>query len=283
LASIRLGQSLRSFPRLTPAHFASPGLCCAKPLFGLAKRRKQPERYVQWGLKLVENILVQIKNIDNVLKTVYNILDHRGDKIMSYTKMNIEIGKYLKENNLPWRGKSSDTKEETERRINAYNKGRNYIFNKWLKEKKYKELISVVHQGWFNEEAIFVPLAKYFIKEKELDWLKYLCERTVRLKIENVLSSLKFIQEDYPNRKTFEILEEINLFDFEEYKNGKAFNHIGELKRHYIEMLNKFDQYIVFLEQMNCYEYFEQIKELKNKSENLTIKSSDLKIIKIKL
>jgi hypothetical protein len=27
------------FPRLIPAHFASPGLCCAKPLFGLAKRR----------------------------------------------------------------------------------------------------------------------------------------------------------------------------------------------------------------------------------------------------
>jgi hypothetical protein len=26
LASVRLGQSLRSFPRLTPAHFASPGL-----------------------------------------------------------------------------------------------------------------------------------------------------------------------------------------------------------------------------------------------------------------
>jgi hypothetical protein len=26
LAFVRLGQSLRSFPRLTPAHFASPGL-----------------------------------------------------------------------------------------------------------------------------------------------------------------------------------------------------------------------------------------------------------------
>ncbi|MDR2552549.1 MAG: D-lyxose/D-mannose family sugar isomerase [Treponema sp.] len=36
-----------SFPRLTPAHFASPGLCFAKPLSGLAKRRKQPERYIR--------------------------------------------------------------------------------------------------------------------------------------------------------------------------------------------------------------------------------------------
>jgi hypothetical protein len=29
--------------------FASPGLCYAKPLFGLAKRRIQPERYVQFA------------------------------------------------------------------------------------------------------------------------------------------------------------------------------------------------------------------------------------------
>jgi hypothetical protein len=51
LAYIRLGQSLRSFPRLTPAHFASPGHCFAVPLFGLAKRHIQPERYVQLAMK----------------------------------------------------------------------------------------------------------------------------------------------------------------------------------------------------------------------------------------
>jgi hypothetical protein len=28
---------------VAPAHFASPGLCFAKPLSGLAKRRKQPD------------------------------------------------------------------------------------------------------------------------------------------------------------------------------------------------------------------------------------------------
>jgi hypothetical protein len=40
------------FPRLIPAHFASPGLCFAKPLFGLAKRRKQPERYAKCRLEV---------------------------------------------------------------------------------------------------------------------------------------------------------------------------------------------------------------------------------------
>jgi hypothetical protein len=36
---------------IVPAHFAIPGLCYAKPLFGLAKRRIQPERYVQYQTK----------------------------------------------------------------------------------------------------------------------------------------------------------------------------------------------------------------------------------------
>jgi hypothetical protein len=31
----------------------------AKPLFGLSNRRKQPERYAQWGLKWLENIKIK--------------------------------------------------------------------------------------------------------------------------------------------------------------------------------------------------------------------------------
>jgi hypothetical protein len=33
-------------------------------LFGLAKRRKQPERYVPFALKFVGNILTKIKDYD---------------------------------------------------------------------------------------------------------------------------------------------------------------------------------------------------------------------------
>jgi hypothetical protein len=51
------------FPRLIPAHFASPGLCFAKPLSGLAKRRKQPERYAKFDLKMLKNTCQKIKYI----------------------------------------------------------------------------------------------------------------------------------------------------------------------------------------------------------------------------
>jgi hypothetical protein len=56
--SIRLGR-LR-LPRLIPPTFlqgCKPTVC----LFALQKRRIQPKRYVQLGLKFVENILTKIK------------------------------------------------------------------------------------------------------------------------------------------------------------------------------------------------------------------------------
>jgi hypothetical protein len=51
LASIRLGHSLRSFPRLIPAHLGGRSLL-RKALLCPPKRRKQPERYVPFFLKL---------------------------------------------------------------------------------------------------------------------------------------------------------------------------------------------------------------------------------------
>jgi hypothetical protein len=202
---------------------------------------------------------------------------------MSYTKMCKEIEKYLKENNLPWRGKSSDTKEETEKRLSAWDKGTGIIFDKWLEEKRYKELISVAHQGWFSEDKYLVPLAKYFVRTNEVDWLKYLCEKTVRYNIENVLSCLKFQLENYPNKNISEILLEIESFDLEKNAMEKIYNSTAELKKYYIKAMDKFKQYIEFLEQMNCDKYLEEIRKLQNKTKNMTIKLSDMKTIKMRL
>jgi hypothetical protein len=54
-ATFWLGHSATlHFHAKTPPHFCSPGLCYAKPLFGLQKRRKQPERYAQWRFNMVD-------------------------------------------------------------------------------------------------------------------------------------------------------------------------------------------------------------------------------------
>jgi hypothetical protein len=62
--------TLHSHASLHP-HFASPGLCYAKPSFGLAKRHIQPERYVQCALRLVKNIE---KMVDKIEYYKYNVI-----------------------------------------------------------------------------------------------------------------------------------------------------------------------------------------------------------------
>jgi hypothetical protein len=58
---------------VAPAHFASPGLCYAKPLYGLAKRRKQPERYAQFLPKLID---------ENKKQWYYNQKEHLWKTMM---------------------------------------------------------------------------------------------------------------------------------------------------------------------------------------------------------
>ena len=61
----RSARSLRSHASLHP-HFTSPGLCFAKPLFGLVKRR-QPRTLCEMWTKLNKellNLLTLINNID---------------------------------------------------------------------------------------------------------------------------------------------------------------------------------------------------------------------------
>jgi hypothetical protein len=74
-ASVRLGQSLRSFPRHTPAQFASPGLCYAKPLFGPAKHHIPPKRYVQYDQhQLIFSTYANVKGIcSGILFSIHSL------------------------------------------------------------------------------------------------------------------------------------------------------------------------------------------------------------------
>jgi hypothetical protein len=73
--SVRLGRSatLYSHGSLHP-HFCSPGLCCAKPLFGLQKRHKQPDvmrNGFQNFLLKITTILINLRKISkNIQKAL---------------------------------------------------------------------------------------------------------------------------------------------------------------------------------------------------------------------
>jgi hypothetical protein len=73
--------SLHSHATLHP-HFCSPGLCFAKPLFGLQKRRKQPERYAPFFENFI-NILTIYEKC-NMLKFIGGKYEKTNDIILLF-------------------------------------------------------------------------------------------------------------------------------------------------------------------------------------------------------
>ena len=199
---------------------------------------------------------------------------------MSYTKLDKEIEKYYKQNNMPFRYNAlTTTKEEQAEGLKRYNRVRDIIVKKWIDEKKYKELISCAHGRWFPYDEYTKPLAEYFIKENLIAHLKFLCEQEIRHKIEGVFSTVKDAYEHFPKLN----IEEILSFDLENYRNkGSYYNPVGEVMRWRANSLELLDRYIKLLKTTSEIEYLKMIENLREKVNLLTVKKSDLKHIKHK-
>ena len=204
---------------------------------------------------------------------------------MSYTKMNVEIVKYLKENNLPVTGKSTDTKEQTEYRIRSYYKGRDFVFEKWIEEKKYNELISCAHGGWFNAEEFLVPLAQHFVDENDLPHLRLLCERGIRFNLEDILKLMKYGQEDLsPGQDKKDLIADVlsSAVTPKNFENGFYANSVNSIVVWRGKALRKLDRYIGFLQQIESGEYLQAVKAIREKTVSLQIRKSDLNTLKYK-
>ncbi len=199
---------------------------------------------------------------------------------MSYTKLEKDIERYYKSLNRPFYYDASKTsKEEVEERAKEFRRVRDIIIERWKKEKKYKELISVAHGGWIVYDEFTKPLAEYFVKENELLCLKFLCEKEIRSTINATLSCVRSVKEDFPQMTKGEMIS----YDIEECKKNNAYFRIGELLRVRGKALLLLDNYLRFLKLTNDYDYLEIIEDFRDKVCNLTIKRSELKIISHKL
>ena len=195
---------------------------------------------------------------------------------LSYTKFSKEINKWLKDNNLPQHGKSSDTPEEKEKRLSAWKRGTKHIFNKWLSEKRYKELISCAHGGWYEESEFFLPLADFFVKEQELECLKILYERKIRFEIEDMMKLVKYEKNDG-------IIITSDMVQKSDIGNSESEISAEEIAKCRQRALDRLGNYIRYLERINMdSDYLEAVKIIKNKVIDLTVRKSDLKYIKNK-
>ena len=199
---------------------------------------------------------------------------------MSYTKFSKEVTKWLKDNDLPCYGTVYDSPEVTKARLDAWMRGSKEMLRKWISEKRYRELISCAHGGWYQDNVIFEPLAEHFAKNGLFDELRFLCERGIRFSVEDMLSTIKSEKDEH---ETLDI-ETIRSIDVPSYVSGRSYSHLGEIAKYRKRALDQIIRYAGYLEQIHApAEYLEQVNVLQESVSDLTIKTKDLKPFRFRL
>lgn len=199
---------------------------------------------------------------------------------LSYTLFSKEVTRWLKDNGLPWRGTAYDSDEVTQARLDAWQIGTKQIFEQWIIEKHYKELISCAHSGWYKDSVFFEPLAEHFVDNNLFEQLRFLCERGIRFEVENMLSVMRFEQEE---QHYIDILR-IKAFDLERYASSRGYDPLGEIAKYRRRALDKIIRYMTYLEGVNApSEYNKLVQELQESIIDLNVKKSNLKKFKYKL
>ena len=188
--------------------------------------------------------------------------------------------KWLKANGLPCYGTAYESPEETKARLDAWMRGSKEILRQWIAEKRYRELISCAHGGWYQDDAIFEPLAEHFVDGRLFDELRFLCERGIRFSVEDMLSAIKSEKEVHG---TLDI-ETIRNINVPSYVAGRSYSHLGEIAKYRTRAVDQIIRYIGYLEKIHApAEYLEQVNVLQESVSDLTIKTKDLKPFRFRL
>ena len=199
---------------------------------------------------------------------------------MSYTKFSKEVTKWLKANDLPCYGTAYDRPDVTKARLEAWILGSKEMLRKWIAEKRYRELISCAHGGWYQDDVIFEPLAEHFVANHLFDELRFLCERGIRFSVEDMLSTIKSKKEEH-GVLDIEIIQNI---DVPSYVAGRSYSNLGEIAKYRKRALYQIIRYIGYLDKVHApAEYLEQVNILQKRITDLSIKTNDLKPFRFRL
>ena len=199
---------------------------------------------------------------------------------MSYTKFSKAVTKWLKANGLPCYGTAYDSPEETKARLDAWMRGSKEVLRQWIADKRYRELISCAHGGWYQDDVIFEPLAEHFVANRLFYELRFLCERGIRFSVEDMLATIKSEKVEHGILD----IETIRSIDVPSYVSGPSYSHLGEIAKYRKRTLDQIMRYSGYLEQIQApAAYWEQLKTLQKSVSELTIKTKDLKPFRFKL
>ena len=175
---------------------------------------------------------------------------------MSYGKFQKEAGIYSKwrdKNNLPYLG---------------YEKIDEIIRDKWIKDKRYRELIAFILENWDsgNCDDFSKPLCKHLIENKELILFKRLWKGIIRHRLDKFWNRCEYFKQIFP-KNTIDVINNINLKGFNQFSANESIERqIAWSRLFIIEGINEF---INGLEILNDEEEILKQKILQQKVSNL--------------
>lgn len=150
----------------------------------------------------------------------------------------------------------------------------NFMLGQWISEKRYKELISCAHGGWYQDGVIFEPLAEHFVENKLFDELRFLCERGIRFSVEDMLSIIRTEKKEGVGLD----IQAVQKIDVEKYIAGRNYSQQGEIAKYRKRALEQIARYIGYLERIYApTDYLGLVQKLQKSVADLTVKAKDLK------
>ena len=182
--------------------------------------------------------------------------DNSHNNLMSYGKFQKEVEVYSnwrRKNNLP----NLDWKKVDE-----------IIRDKWISDKRYKELIAFINENWEsgNGDDFVRPLSKHLIDNKELNFYKRLWKSILRNRLEKLWSQVEYQRSNYPSITLNEILN-TDIKNFNQFSSDESLERTLAWSRLYI--IQGINEFITGLKELNDFEEVEKQKSMLSIVSNL--------------
>ncbi|MFA7445295.1 MAG: DUF4240 domain-containing protein [Flavobacteriaceae bacterium] len=149
---------------------------------------------------------------------------------MSYGKFQKETGIYTtwrRNNNLPYL---------------EWQKVDEIIRDKWIADKRYKELIAFILENWDSGNCDYFsrPFSKHLIDNNELIFYKKLWKGIIRNRLDKLWNHYEYLKQELPNF-TINKIKSVNIDNFNQFSSEESIERIVAWERLYIiEGINEF-------------------------------------------
>ena len=138
--------------------------------------------------------------------------------------------------------KHSRLREKNNLSIQTMEEGFADVRDKWIEDRKYKELITFILENWDsgNCDEFSRPFSKHLVDNKDLSLYKRLCKGIIRNRLEKLWGHFGYLKDVLPNISVDKI-KEVNIDNFNQFSAKESIERRVAWERKYIiDGINEF-------------------------------------------